>query len=227
MTQNIAKPSWFLYFTEGFRATIGLISCLFFLAFYKFYKKGNGQPIVVVPGLLGSDSSTALLRWFIKKHGYTVYGWGLGRNLGRMEKFEALSAKIDTLFEQHQQKITLIGWSLGGVYVREIAKQKPEKVQQIITLGSPFAALDAPNHALWAFKLFNDIEKIDPIWWDQIPKPAPVLTTAVYSKEDGIVPWQACMETNEDALHQNVEIESSHFGFTANSAAMKTVMERL
>jgi pimeloyl-ACP methyl ester carboxylesterase len=226
MQQNIKKPSWILNLTEGFRATIDFMRCFFFLAFYKFHKKGNGEPIIVVPGLLGSDLSTVLLRWFLAKHGYTVYGWGLGRNLGQMDKFKAFGGTLATIFEKHQQKITLIGWSLGGVIVRETAKQNPEKVRQLFTLGSPFAALDAPNHALWVYKLLNNDEQIDPVWWAQIPVSAPVSTTAIYSKQDGIVPWQACIEV-EDAIHKNVQVSGSHVGFTVNSAVFQVIADNL
>jgi pimeloyl-ACP methyl ester carboxylesterase len=226
MQQDIKKPSWILNLTEGLRAMIDFIGCLFFVAFYKFYQKGNGAPIIVVPGLLGSDLSTALLRWFLAKHGYTVYGWGLGRNLGQMDKFKAFGEKLNGVFEKHQQKVTLIGWSLGGVIVRETAKQTPQKVQRLFTLGSPFAALDAPNHALWVYKLLNNDEKIDPLWWAQIPTPAPVHTTAVYSKQDGIVPWQACIEV-EDTLHKNLQVVGSHMGFTINSAVYKLIIRDL
>ena len=182
---------------------------------------------MVVPGLLGSDTSTALLRKFITKLGYTTYGWGLGRNLGNMEDLKLLTKKIEDIHQKHQQKVILIGWSLGGIYVRELAKANPEWIAQIFTLGSPFANLDAPNHAKWVFSLFNDMDKIDPVLRNQIPNHAAVPTTAIYSKQDGIVPWQACMEQKEDEWHKNIEVSGSHFGFTVNTAVFEIIKKSL
>lgn len=225
--QNIKKPSWWLNLTEGIRATFEIIQCLFFLLFYRYKVKGDGHPVLVVPGLLTSDISTYLMRRFIRKHGYTSYGWNLGRNLGNVEELTIISGIIADLYQKHQQKVTLIGWSLGGIYVRELAKEKPHLVRQIVTMGSPFAAPDAPNHALWVYKLFNDFQSIDPIWWEKLPVPASVPTTAFYSKQDGIVPWQACREQAEDATHRNVEVRGSHFGFPFNVAVLKGIIELL
>ena len=227
MTENIKKPSWFLNLTEGFRSFFEFLSCLYFLAFYKYTKQGNGQPVMVVPGLLGSDTSTGLLRKFITKLGYIAYGWGLGRNLGNMEDLKLLTKKIEDIHQKHQQKVILIGWSLGGIYVRELAKANPEWIAQIFTLGSPFANLDAPNHAKWVFNLFNDMDKIDPVLRNQIPNHAAVPTTAIYSKQDGIVPWQACMEQKEDDWHKNIEVSGSHFGFTMNTAVFEIIKKSL
>jgi pimeloyl-ACP methyl ester carboxylesterase len=118
----------------------------------------------------------------------------------------------------------LIGWSLGGIYARELGKQAPARCAQIITLGSPFADPDAPNRAVWIYNLFRDYDQIDKAWKAQVPNPAPVRTTAVYSKQDGVVPWQACMEKVEDALHQNVRVRSSHLGFPANPRVLRLIV---
>jgi hypothetical protein len=228
MTEHIQKPSWFLYFTEFFRATIDFVKCLWFLKSYRYENIGNDHPIMVVPGLTASDLSMSLLRKFLKNHGFTnVYPWGLGRNLGDLKNIGILSDKIENLYAQHGQKVTLIGWSLGGVFIREIAKEKPYMVCRLITLGSPFAAIDAPNHAKWVFELLQDVSHVDKDWEAQIPRPAPVPTTAFYSKHDGIVPWQSCMELKEDALHRNVEVHSSHFGFGVNAQVYKLMLEVL
>lgn len=224
---NIKKPSWILNLTEGIRATFEIIKCLFFLLFYRYPKQRNNKPVLVVPGLLTSDISTYLMRRFIQKHGHTAYGWTLGRNLGNIDGLKVLSNILEQLYQTHQQKVTLIGWSLGGIYVRELAKEKPHLVDQIITMGSPFAAPDAPNHALWVYNFFNKSQKIDPVWWAQLPSPAPVRTTAIYSKFDGIVPWQACMEKIEDDTHRNVQVSGSHFGFPFNVVVLKTIITLL
>ncbi len=227
-TNNIKKPSMWLYLTEGIRAVFDLIKCLVFLVSYNFVNSNKTQPIMVVPGFLGSDLSTAILRWFLKKNGFSnVYGWGLGRNMGNLSLVSMLSEKTEHLYNTHQQKVILIGWSLGGVFSREISKEKPYMVQQIITLGSPFGGLEAPNNAILFYKFFNDIDKIDEQLKAEIPNPAPVPTTALYSKFDGIVPWQVCKEKVEDATHKNIEVSSSHLGFVVNVATLKIIIEIL
>lgn len=223
----IKKPSLWLHLTEGIRSTFEFIHCLFFLAFYSYSVKGDLRPVMVVPGFLTNDFSTTLMRHFIRKSGFTVYGWDLGTNLGNLEDLKTLSARLDSIHQKHQRKVTLIGWSLGGIYVRELAKEKPQLVEQVITMGSPFAEPDAPNRAVWVYNLFNDFEKIDHSWKAQVPNPAPVRTTAIYSKKDGIVPWEACREKQEDALHQNIEVKCSHVGLPVCPAVLRVIAKRL
>lgn len=225
-THPIHKPSWWLYFTEPIRAFVELIRCAFFLWKYRYQNVGNQTPIVVIPGLTASDFYTKLLCRFIRKHGFVnVYPWGLGRNLGKMESVGLLLDKMETLFERHQQQITLIGWSMGGVYAREVAKTKPDLIEQVITLGSPFADMDAPNHARWVYELLNDVSALDSSLLAQIPEPAPVRTTAIFSKQDGILPWEICQERNQDELHKNLEVRGSHFGLPFNVQIFKLLIE--
>ncbi len=226
--ETIKKPSTFLHTTEIIRAAGDLVSGFFYLSTYRYIKSATPRPVLLVPGLINTDFSMILLRRFIRKHGYAaVYGWGLGRNWGNLDDIKTLSEKIEKIYDNHQQKITLIGWSLGGIYVRELAKQKPELVEQIITIGSPFAKPYAPNHATWIFNLLKRFDKIDKKLWAELPIPAPVRTTAIYSKQDGVVPWQACMELIEDDSHTNIEVNGSHFGFPVNPAVFKIVGERI
>lgn len=182
---------------------------------------------MVVPGLLSTDWATTLLRKNLSKIGFKVVGWEMGMNLGRMESLEALREKVRLLYEQSGQQIVLIGWSMGGIFSREVAKQTPQYVRQLITIGSPFANVNAPNHAKWIFELLNDKTKIDHDFTRQLPNPAQVKTLCLYSKRDGIVPWQACMELQEDDLHSNKEVKSSHFGMGANPSVLRSVEECL
>lgn len=210
------------------RAIADLVRCIFYMWRFRYNTLKDDRPILVVPGFMASDVSTAVLRRFLKKNGYChAYPWKLGRNFGDMSLIPALSNQLEQLYAQHQQKVTLIGWSLGGVLAREIAKQKPDMVAQLITLGSPFADLEAPNYARWVFDLLHDENDVDKDWLAKVPIPAPIPTTALFSKKDGILPWQACMEPKEDDLHQNIEVESSHFGFGANPQVFDIVLARL
>lgn len=223
MNETIKKPSWLLHFTEVFRAIIETFRGYFYVKRKPFENVGNGIPVMVVPGLLSTDWATTLLRKYLGKLGFNVSGWEMGMNLGRMESLEALKEKVRLLHKSSGQKIILIGWSMGGIFSREVAKQMPECVRQLITIGSPFANVNAPNHAKWIFDLLNNRNKIDEEFTRQLPQPASVKTLCLYSKRDGIVPWQACMELNEDELHRNEEVKSSHFGMGANPNVLRAV----
>jgi pimeloyl-ACP methyl ester carboxylesterase len=223
MNESIKKPSWLLHLTEVFRATIETIRGYFFIKRRQYVDIGHGVPVMVVPGLLSSDCATTILRKFLHKSGFKVQGWEMGTNLGRMQSLEVLRQKVEQLSDTTGQKVILIGWSMGGIFSREIAKQLPEKVKCLITVGSPFANLQAPNHAKWIFNLLNKESEIDQVFAEQVPVPAQVPTLCLYSKQDGIVPWQACMENCEDVLHANREIQSSHFGMGANPQVLREI----
>jgi pimeloyl-ACP methyl ester carboxylesterase len=228
--ENIKKPSNFWFFTEGVRALIEHIQCLFFLRKYDYSKQGDGHPVLAVPGLLCTDFSMRLLRRFLNRLGYNALGWELGRNLGQMgdmKDINRLNVRVDEIYQKYNTKITLIGWSMGGIYVRELAKQRPELFDQVITLGAPFSDVMAPNNAKWVVEKLNDTSRVDPVWLAQIPVPAPIPTTAIYSKQDGIVPWAACLEQTVDAKYENIEVQSSHWAFGMNKAVLKILGEKM
>jgi len=178
---------------------------------------------------LSTDTSTRLMRSFIQKLGYTPYGWELGRNSADASFLDLLQERLELLHEDHQEAITIIGWSLGGVYARQLGKAMPDKIRQIITLGSPFAGIQEPNNVAWIYNLISKgdrIRRVDPALFDDIPLPAPVPTTAVYTKEDGIVPWHLCME-EEDEIHQNIQVRGSHVGLGVNATVLEIIADRL
>jgi pimeloyl-ACP methyl ester carboxylesterase len=222
MPNEIKKPSYYLHFTEILRAIYENLKGFYYLNTIQFENIGKGKTIIVVPGLLSTDWYTTFLRKYLNKIGFKAYGWGLGRNLGRTDSLKLLTEKVAKVSENENQKIILIGWSMGGIFAREVAKSIPNAIEKVITIGSPFANLEAPNHARWVFDLLNYSEPIDQAFIDQIPIPTSVPTTALFSKIDGIVPWQACMEI-EDSNHKNIEISSSHFGMGGNPNVLKVV----
>jgi pimeloyl-ACP methyl ester carboxylesterase len=228
--ENIKRPSLFWFFTEGVRSLIEYVISWFFIKRFKFKQQGDGHPVLVVPGLLCTDFSTRVLRRFINRLGFTALSWELGRNLGELndlKDLKRLNKRIDDIYNQYNTQITLIGWSMGGIYVREIAKQRPELFRQVITLGSPFSNVDAPNNAKWIYEWVTDTSGVDEAWRLQIPNPAPIRTTAVYTKQDGIVPWQACLERIVDEKHENREVRGSHWGLGMNKSVLRIVDEKL
>ncbi len=222
-------PSKLLFLTEGGRAAIGLG---LYAASYNMLKKvpkGNGHPVLVIPGFMTSDRATTILRNYIKKLGYATKTWNLGINLGRPEYAFRLRDRIQEINAEHNCKVSLVGWSLGGVFAREVAREIPHLVNQVITLGSPFGGIFEPNNARWIYDFIHGPKGVDvhKELLENILEAPPVPTTAIYSKEDGIVNWQYCIERKESPITQNVQIIGSHFGLGHNPSALYCIAERL
>ncbi|MFT4760733.1 MAG: putative esterase [Paraglaciecola sp.] len=229
--QIIKRPSMFWLLTEAGRALTEFGMSVPYRGYSKrFCKNGDGHPVLVLPGFMASDTSTSRLRQYISNMGYTSLKWDLGRNYGKEETIDMLLDKLEELFDLYGEKISLVGWSLGGVYARQLAKAHPDKIRQVITLGSPFRGISEANNVAWIYNLLTGgrrVTDVDPLLLADLPNPAPVPTTAVYSKQDGIVPWQVCMEAEETLIHQNVEVRSSHLGLGVNPSVLKIIGDRL
>ena len=161
MNTEIKKPKQSLHLTESIRSFFETIKGIFFLLMARKTNEGQGRVVMVVPGLLTSDFWTMLLRWYLKKKGFTVYGWEMGYNFGTLDKLPLLSQKIQQISQNHNQKISIIGWSMGGLFCREVSHQIPQYIEKVITLGSPFADINAPNNAKWVYELLNDESEVD------------------------------------------------------------------
>ncbi|MEM8583180.1 MAG: hypothetical protein AAGF87_02865 [Bacteroidota bacterium] len=228
--RNVAdRPSLFWLLTECGRAAAELS---FFIPYQRFLASrniGDQHPVLVLPGFMASDRSTAPLRKFLTQTGYTPYGWDLGRNTAKVEFLSPLLDKLEDINRMEGQKVSLIGWSLGGVFARQLAKARPDLVRQVITMGSPFRGVTKPNNIAWLYNLISGgkkVREIDPILIQDIPLPPPVPTTAIYTKEDGIVPWQHCLE-DEDEIHQNIQVRGSHTGLGVNPSVLEIIADRL
>lgn len=186
---------------------------------------GRGRPVMVIPGFLASDHSTSILRHTLAANGYRVHGWGLGLNLGaRADLLERMEAQLRRAAKTGP--VTLIGWSLGGLYAREIAKRHPEAVARVVTLGSPFSGDVRANHAWRLYELLND-HKVDrpPLDVRMHEKP-PVPTIACWSRRDGIVaPASARGQPHE--CDRTVELDCTHMGFMSEPAAMRAILNLL
>src|SRR6202165_4016928 len=145
--QTLRPPSKTLMFLEG-RAIHEFGAFLGALPLLSLAPKGDGHPVLVLPGLVASDTSTRPLRSFLKNRGYAVSGWGLGRNLGLRDGVQhAMVDLVRELSDSHGRKISLVGWSLGGLYARQLAKMMPDRVRSVITLGSRLAGAAKPPNA--------------------------------------------------------------------------------
>jgi pimeloyl-ACP methyl ester carboxylesterase len=190
--------------------------------------RGQGQPVLVLPGLGTTDASTAPMRALLKELGYPAHGWRLGRNKGlKSGLIEEMIARVDELHDRYGGKrVSLVGWSLGGIYAREIAKSMPEKVRVVVTLGSPFTRSTTASHARKAYEWLSGEEpRYDPRY-DQLPEPPPVPTTSIYSRTDGIVHWQASRNAPGKQV-ENIEVPGAHIGLGHNPIALYALFDRL
>ncbi|WJR80599.1 alpha/beta hydrolase [Bradyrhizobium sp. NP1] len=225
---TLRPPSRTLMFLEG-RALHELGAFVGALPLLSLAPRGDGHPVLVLPGLVASDVSTRPLRAFLRTRGYAVKGWGQGRNLGlRPGVQQAMVDLVQEMSDTHGRKISLVGWSLGGLYARQLAKMMPERVRGVITLGSPFAAGPKSTNAwrVYEFASGRRAEEEDARFGGSLAGCPPVPTTAIFSRTDGICAWQGCVEKTS-ATSESIEVESSHCGMGHHPAAVYAVAERL
>jgi pimeloyl-ACP methyl ester carboxylesterase len=190
--------------------------------------RGDGHPVLVFPGLVASDISTGPLRRYLKDRNYAAHRWGLGRNFGpRPGVLSGCERLVSALHEKYGRKVSLIGWSLGGVYARETAKQVADKVRSVITLGTPFAGHPRATNA-WQVYEYVSGERVDDNRrdWNEIRRAPPVPTTSIYSRTDGIVAWQLSVQDPAPQT-ENIEVEASHVGLGVNPAVLYAIADRL
>ena len=226
--QALPPPSRALMFLEV-RAISELGAFLGALPLLSLAPKGDGHPVLVLPGLVASDTSTRPLRSFLGNRGYAVSGWRQGRNLGLRHGVQhAMVDLVHELSDSSGRKVSLIGWSLGGLYTRQLAKMMPDRVRSVITLGSPFAAHPRATNAWRVYEMASGrrADEDDARFGGALSEAPPVPTTAIFSRTDGICAWQGCME-KPSARSENIEVESSHCGMGHHPAAVYAVADRL
>jgi pimeloyl-ACP methyl ester carboxylesterase len=224
---RVAPPSRLLQLLE-LRAAWELAAGLVALPWLRLAPRGDGHPVLMLPGLLASDGSTSLLRGFLRRHGYEVHGWGLGRNYGPRSSVEqAMLATVDRLHASSGRRVSLIGQSLGGAYARLLALQRPDAVRNVITLGSPIGGHPHASNARRIYEFTSGERAADSRRWRRITLAPPVPATAIYSRSDGIVAWQNSIEPSAAAHAESVRVLSSHVGMAVHPAVLYVVAERL
>ncbi len=194
---------------------------------------GDGHPVLVIPAFLTSDILTASLRHSLATLGYNPHPWKLGVNTGlHQHKLNALQHRLAAIVRQHGQKVTLVGWSLGGLYARALAALDPENVRQVVTLGSPFAIPDTDSSGVQsfvgrAFSLLNgsgeDPMLKQPELWQTTPT---VPCSNIFTQRDGVVHWHYCVDEKR-AQSENIRVPGSHVGLTHNPAVLYLLADRL
>jgi pimeloyl-ACP methyl ester carboxylesterase len=226
--EMLRPPSRTLMFLEG-RAISEFGAFLGALPLLNLAPRGDGHPVLVLPGLIASDVSTRPLRRFLESRGYPVTGWGQGRNLGlRPGVQQAMIDLVRQVSDAHGRKISMIGWSLGGLYARQLAKMMPERVRSVITLGSPFASSPKATNAWRVYEMASGrrADEEDKRFGGSLSEAPPVPTTAIFSRTDGICAWRGCME-RPSAKSESIEVESSHCGMGHHPAVVYAVADRL
>ncbi len=211
-----------------FTAPIEIAELLLRLPELAFQPRGHGEPVMVFPGFGGGDGSTALLRRYLRYLDYRVDGWGLGTNRGDVPRL--LDSLVNTVAEraaEEQQALRLVGWSLGGYLAREVAREIPGCVDRIVTLGSP--VVGGPRYTLTApiYRLAGtDLDAIEAAIRERERVPLRVPVTAIYSRRDGIVHWEACIDRVSDCV-EHVEVNASHLGMGANPRVLRIVAQKM
>lgn len=189
--------------------------------------QGDGHKVIVLPGIMTGDFTTYRLVGWLNQIGYSAQGWGPGINWGpTTSTIKRVDDLIEAAYTASGRKVSLVGRSLGGIYARDYAKRFPDRVVRVITLGSPLhfplkTPLSPFEQVLSNFYDKSVLERVD-----SIPENPPVPLTAIYSKRDGIVPWEACL-TPETEHAQNFEIDSAHTVMGENPRAMRIIAFRL
>jgi pimeloyl-ACP methyl ester carboxylesterase len=226
--QRLRPPSLFLMLAEA-RGLFELNSSLWLSPLLLRAPRGDGHPVLALPGFLASDISMAPMRRYLKQLGYDAHAWNMGRNFGGVaSKRGALRDLLRSIHETTGRKVSLIGWSLGGVYARDLAAHVPDMVRSVITLGSPFANdIRATNATRLYEALSGETVDDNPDIRDAIAGDMPVPATSIYSRTDGIVNWNTSL-LRPSATAENIEVYfASHIGLGVNPAALWAVADRL
>jgi pimeloyl-ACP methyl ester carboxylesterase len=192
-------------------------------------RRGDGHPVFVLPGFLTNDGRTRSLRRYLAQLGYMVYGWGGGVNWGPTDHAIAMvERRLQEIRRRHGRRVTLIGHSFGGLLARELAKKFPDDVRQVVVLGSPIRLPTATNLAVFLHLLSrfhrraieSDLAAIN------APPPDAIPVTAIYTRDDGIVAWESCLE-QPGVRRENIEVRGTHSMLPANPEVLRIVADRL
>jgi hypothetical protein len=229
MNTPIRAPHWTLLGSEPVRATLEYMSMR--SMDIVSLPRGDGHPVVVFPGLAANEASTGPLVRLCRGLGYAAQDWGRGFNTGPrgdvLAWLDDLAHHVAALTAAHTGTMSLIGWSLGGFYAREVAKRLHGRVRQVVTVGTPFAGRAEHTHAAWFYRLVNGRPPaFDEALMARFRTPPDVPTTSVFSRSDGIVAWQACLQ-NGGACAENIEVDGSHCGLGWNPRVFRIIADRL
>ena len=196
--------------------------------FFGLLPRGDGHPVLLVPGFVQDGKAVTPLRNALRRLGYEAHTWDQGRNLGFSKAaLASLRAQAEALARHTNKKVSVIGWSLGGIFARELAFEIPDRLRRVITMSSPFGRNPQASNMRWFYEAVTQFDDIDDEMVLRIRQPPPVPSTAIYSRMDGIVAWETCIEESLSARNENVEILGSHAGLGFNVQALWVIADRL
>ena len=226
---NFKPPSSVLL---GFESLGVIERGLFSVAGHQFAPRSANRDgaVLVLPGFTASDRSTRPLRRLLRSKGYAVHGWGLGANVGPHPRvIDGLERRLTELYERYDAPVSVVGWSLGGIYAREMARASPDQVRLVITLGSPYRFRTGDRgHTSELYNAVGPAHEAFPgrLVAEEERPPLAVPATSIYSRLDGIVRWQACIEP-VGPNRENIEVVGTHIGLGFNVAALYAIADRL
>lgn len=225
----LSAPSLGLFATEPLRGAIDRVAGLFVDT--AGLPRGDGRPVIVYPGLGGSGRATASLRRTLARIGWDAHDWEGGLNRGPRGGFDAyldrLAVQIERLADSSGRAPNLVGWSLGGVYARELARRMPRSVHRVVTLGTPVRGGPESTRAGSLYRLLSgEPARVDAAMRARLERALHVPHASVWSRADGVVAWRTCVVDGPRAT--NVEVANvSHFGLVAHPAAVRGLAHAL
>lgn len=223
INQKIPKPPLFNMLLE----TRSVLEWASIYAIYPFIPKrieGNGRPVLLIPPYLGDDYATSFVRRYLKSLGFTTYKWEMGFNMVKSHYIPRLEEKLDDIYGAHGEKVSLVGWSGGGIFAKIMANRHPKQVEQIVTIGSPiWGVMDmkTPVYGILEFFRGSSLKERNKRFLEELEPIPKVPVTCIYTKTDGLVPWKHCMEAESysDTI-KNIEVFGSHSGLGANASVL-------
>ena len=223
INQKIPKPPLYNMLLE----TRSVLEWGSIYAIYPFIPKrieGNGRPVLLIPPYLGDDYSTSFVRKYLDSLGFKTYKWELGFNMVKSHYIPRLEEKLDDIYEKHKEKVSIVGWSGGGIFAKIMANRHPNQVEQIITIASPvWGVMDmkTPVYGLLEFFQGKSLKERNKRFLQELDPIPDVPVTCIYTKTDGLVPWKHCMEAESYRKGiKNIEVFGSHSGLGANASVL-------
>ncbi len=235
-TARRGKPPRTLYTLLEARGFLEMAMLPAWLPLLQGTPRGDGHTVLLVPGFTAGDATLVGLRMFLKSRGYNVETWGFGQNTGFKLKFaQALEQKLRFLHHRSEGKVSLVGWSLGGVYAFFTAHAAPECVRTVISLGSPMrfsvGRLQVPIVVGALYRYFahpmGPVAHLANVRAKVLKSPPPMPSTCIYSSTDGVVPADSAQLDDSEGQHENIWVPGSHLGLGFNPAVMWVLADRL
>jgi len=237
--REAGEPSPLLGLLEGPRFFAELQALLLTAPWLLSAPRGSGQPVLVVPGLSANDTSTWLMRSYLRRLGFAVSGWNLGFNRGlkRLGGLDSLAARVSELADEHGGPVSLVGFSLGGVQARRLALKQPEAIARVITLASPIARDERASVYLRSlpWRVYENVNgritdrEVVRRWVDDASATLPMHAVALYSRSDGVVSARLAgdLDGGEPPGLERIEVVGSHYGMLVNPAVLYALADRL